>query len=177
VNGSIEGVAAKEKFDIEILAGRGARGSVSVGGASFDLIETSGTVYMRGNAAFYERIGGAVAARLLHGKWLKSAATGAKLAPLLHLTDLHGLIASSLAGHAGLARAGRSVVNGVPVVGVTDAAKGETVYVATNGPPYPVEISKSGSTGGTIAFDGWGAPVLLEPPTHAIDISALQPGA
>lgn len=175
VTGSIEARAgARETFDIEILAGRGARGNISVGGASFDLIETGGTVYMMGNAAFYARIGGAEAARLLRGKWLKAPANGSKLRPLLRLTDLHALVSSSLSGHAGLARAGTSAVKGVSAVGVGDAANRETVFVASSGPPYPLEISKSGSGGGTITFDRWNAPVALVPPPHAIDIAALH---
>jgi hypothetical protein len=174
VTGSIEGARAPEAFDIEIVAARGARGTVSAGGTSFELIENAGTVYMKGDAAFYRRIGGAEAARLLNGKWLKAPASGPKLSPLLRLTDLHGLIASSLAGHAGLAHAGTTVIGGVAVVGVADAAKHETVYVATKGVSYPVEISKTGAGGGTITFDRWNAPVVLAPPSHAIDITALQ---
>jgi hypothetical protein len=174
VTGSIDARAAHESFDIVIVAGKGAHGTVSTRDSNFELIETGGTVYLRGNAAFYRRIGGAEAARLLHGKWLKAPATGAKLAPLLRLADLHSLVSSSLAGHARLASAGASVVRGVAVVGVRDASAAETVYVATSGRPYPVEIAKTGSGGGTITFDAWDAPVALIPPARAIDISALQ---
>jgi hypothetical protein len=175
VVGSIEGTRAHESFDIEILAGKGTHGTVTVGGATFELIETAGTVYVRGDAPFYERIGGAEAARRLVGKWLKAPVTDPKLQPLLRLTDLHSLISVSLAGHAGLVSAGTSVVGGVHAVGVRDAAKDETVYVATNGSPYPVENAKGGLGGGTITLSGWNAPVLLLAPARAIDISALQP--
>jgi hypothetical protein len=175
VVGSIARAGGSETFDIEILAGKGAHGSVSVEGATFAVIEDAGTVYLKGNAAFYTRVGGRKAGELLHGKWLRAPASGAKFAPLLRLTDLHGLVSSSLAGHAGLRSLGASVVNGTRVVGVTDAALGETVYVATNGKPYPVEITKSGSGGGVVSFGAWNAPVALVPPARAIDISALQP--
>ena len=175
VAGSIEGTRAHESFDIEILAGKGTHGTVTVGGASFELIETAGTVYLKGDAAFYERIGGAEAARRLEGKWLKAPATDPKLAPLLRLTDLHSLISVSLAGHSGLVPAGTHVVGGIHVVGVRDTTKRETVYVATTGPPYPVAIAKSGLGGGTITLDRWNVPVLLLAPARAIDISALQP--
>jgi hypothetical protein len=175
VTGSIEGTRAHESFDIEILAGKGTRGTVTAGEANFELIEAAGTVYLRGDAAFYAKVGGAEAARRLQGKWLKAPASDPTLAPLLRLTDLHSLISVSLAGHTGLSSAGTSVLGGVHVVAVRDAGKGETVYVATNGRPYPVEISKTGLGGGTITLDRWNAPVLLVTPAHAIDISALQP--
>src|ERR1700751_2504546 len=54
VRGSIEGAKAHESFDIEILARRGTRGTVTAGGASFELIETAGTVYRKGEDAVYE---------------------------------------------------------------------------------------------------------------------------
>ena len=175
VAGTIEGARAHEAFDIEILAGKGTRGTVTAGGASFELIETAGTFYLKGNAAFYERIGGREAARRLNGKWLKAPASDPKLAPVLRLTDLRGLISVSLAGHGTLTSAGTGVVDNVRVVGVRDAAKGETVYVATNGPPYPIQISKSGLGAGAITLDRWNAHIALEPPHNAIDISTLQP--
>jgi hypothetical protein len=174
VVGTITRPTGSETFDIEILAGKGAHGSVSVEGASFSLIETAGTVYMKGNAAFYTRVGGAEAAKLLNGKWIKAPASEARFAPLLKLTDLHGLVSSSLAGHATLHSVGTRVVNRTPVVGVTDPALGETVYVATNGTPYPVEITKTGTNSGTITFGSWNGSVLLVPPAHAIDVAALQ---
>jgi len=174
VRGSIEGASAHESFDIEILAHRGTRGTVTSGGASFELIETTGTVYLKGDAAFYERVGGREAARRLEGKWLKAPATDPRVRPVLRLTDLHGLISVSLAGHSRLAAAGRSVIDGVSVVGVRDPVKGETVYVATNGPPYPIQISKTGLGAGTLTLDRWDAPVALVPPAHTIDLAALQ---
>jgi hypothetical protein len=175
VAGSFEGASAHESFDIEILAGKGARGTVTIDGASFELIETTGTVYVKGDTKFYERIGGGTAAQRLNGKWLKAPASDPKLQPLLRLTDLRGLISVSLAGHGRLANAGTSVVGNVPAVGVRDAARGETVYVATVGAPYPIQISKTGLGGGTITLDRWNAHVVLEAPHNAIDISALQP--
>jgi hypothetical protein len=174
VRGSIEGASAHESFDIAILARRGTRGTVTSGGASFELIETAGTVYLKGDAAFYERVGGREAARRLQGKSLKASATDPRVRPVLRLTDLNGLVSVSLAGHSRLAGAGRRVIDGVSVVGVRDPVKGETVYVATNGPPYPVQISKSGLGAGSLTLDRWNAPVALVPPAHAIDLAALQ---
>jgi hypothetical protein len=180
VVGSITRPTGTETFDIEILAGKGAHGSVTVEGATFDLIETAGTVYMKGNAAFYARVGGSAAdkreaGKLLHGKWIKAPASAAQFAPLLHLADLHTLVSTSLAGHAAPRSVGTSVVNGTPVVGVADPSLGETVYVATSGTPYPVQIAKSGTDGGTITFGAWNGSVILAPPAHAIDITTLQP--
>jgi hypothetical protein len=176
VAGSIQGNHASESFDVDLLAGRGASGTVTLSGASFQLIEIDGTFYLQGSPAFYERIGGSAAAKLLEGKWLKARATGEKFRPLTRLTDLRRLVASALSEHTDIKSIGTSRVDGRPVVGVSDLQRHETIYVATSGKPYPIEIAKSGSGGGRITFDRWDAPVTLSPPERAIDISKLQAG-
>jgi hypothetical protein len=176
VTGAIKGKHASESFDVELLAGRGARGTVTLSGASFQLIEIDGTFYLQGSPAFYERIGGSAAAKLLEGKWLKAPAAGEKFRPLTRLTDLRSLVASALAEHSDVKAVGARTVDGRQVVGVSDLQRHETIYVATSGKPYPIEIAKSGSGGGRITFDRWDAPVTLSPPERAIDISKLQAG-
>jgi hypothetical protein len=174
VIGSIDAPGSAESFDVQLLAGKGARGKVSLGGASFELIDTGATVYMRGSAAFYRRVGGSLAAKLLRGKWLKAPASDAQFASLKRLTDLRRLIGSVLAGHGAVTKGGSATIEGTPAVAVRDTAKGETVYVATSGQPYPLQITKTGSGGGSISFDRWNAPVTLRAPSQAIDLATLQ---
>ena len=57
---------------------------------------------------------------------------------------------------------------------MTDKTKGGTLYIATTGKPYPVEISKGGSGGGKINFDRWNAAVTVAAPANAIDVAQLQ---
>jgi hypothetical protein len=59
------------------------------------------------------------------------------------------------------------------VIAVKDTTNGGTLYVATTGEPYPIEVVKNGSAGGQIAFDPFNQPVRLTPPSNAIDISQL----
>jgi hypothetical protein len=65
-------------------------------------------------------------------------------------------------------------VDGQKVVAVTDKTKGGTLYVATTGKPYPVQISKPGAGGGRVVFDHWNASVALTAPANAIDLTQLQ---
>jgi hypothetical protein len=60
------------------------------------------------------------------------------------------------------------------VITITNASHGGTLYVATTGKPYPIQITKSGTSGGKILFDRWNAPVTLVAPKHSIDLSQLQ---
>ena len=65
-------------------------------------------------------------------------------------------------------------MRGHKVIAVNDKSNGGTLYVATTGKPYPIEIVKSGSDGGRVEFDRFNQPVTLTPPANAIDVSKLS---
>src|SRR5207302_7011194 len=114
-----------------------------------------GTVYIKGSPAFYRRIGGAAAAQLFQGKWLKAPASAGEFASITSLTDLRKLLDTTLTSHGKLTKGATTTVNGQQAITVTDSEKGGVLYVATNGKPFPVQISKSGANGGRIVFDRW----------------------
>jgi hypothetical protein len=174
VSGSIVSDGSPITLDMNLLAGKGGRGQLSESGLAFELIQVGKTVYIKGSNAFYKHIGGNAAAQLLEGKWLKAPASDADFASLSQLTDLRQLVDQTLASHGTLTKAGTSTVAGQKVVGITDKAKGGTLYIAATGQPYPVEISKSGSGGGKITFDRWNKTVTLAAPANAIDVAQLQ---
>jgi hypothetical protein len=90
------------------------------------------------------------------------------------LTNLHELVSKLLSTHGTLATGSTTTVNGQKVVAVNDTTKGGTLYVATTGRPYPVEIVKTGSQGGRMVFDRINESVSLTAPANAIDISQLS---
>ena len=75
-----------------------------------------------------------------------------------------------------LGKGAPTTADGQAVIPLTDASKAGTLYVATKGKPYPVEIIKRGSNGGQIAFADWNAPVSLAAPANAVDLTQLQSG-
>jgi hypothetical protein len=79
-----------------------------------------------------------------------------------------------LSSHGKLAKGGTSTVAGQKVIAVNDTTMGGTLYVATTGEPYPVEVAKAGSGGGRVVFDHYNQPVSLTAPADAIDITKLQ---
>ena len=172
--GSIVSRGTPITLDLDVLAGSGARGRLSENGLGFELIDTAGTVYIKGSAAFYRRVGGAAAATLLQGKWLKAPASSPEFASISTLTDLGTLIDTTLSGHGTLSKGATTTIKGTKVIGITDVQKGGTLYVATSGPPYPIEITKSGASGGTVTFDHWNEPLTIKAPAGAIDISQLR---
>ena len=161
-------------IDLHIVAGKGGKGTLSEHGVSFELVRIGDTAYIKGSAAFYKKFAGAAAAQLLQGKWLKASATTGQLASLTPLTDLVKFFDTALANHGTLAKGSETTVHGVKVIGVKDTTKGGTLYVATTGKAYPIEVTKTGASGGTLTFDEWDKPVSLSAPPNAVDISKLK---
>ena len=177
VSGSTVTGGSPITLDLRLVTGKGGRGRLSENGLSFELIEIDGTIYINGSSAFYSHFAGPAAAQLLHGKWLKASTSNASFAGLSSLTNLRKLLDAALTtNHKALVAAGTSTVGGQAVVGVKDTAQNGILYVATTGPSYPLEITKSGTGGGTITFSEWDQPVTLTPPANAVDIEQLQKG-
>jgi hypothetical protein len=174
VSGSIDNGGRPVGLDVNILAGRGARGRLSENGLSFELIQTGGNVYIKGSPAFYRRVGGAAAAQLLQDRWLKAPASSPEFASLSSLTDLRRLLNTALSTQGAVAKSGTATVNGQRALALADPARGGTLFVATTGRPFPIEITKTGANGGSISFDRWDQPVALTIPAGALDITQLQ---
>ncbi len=176
IDGTITSNGKPISLDMELLAGKGGKGKISQEGFTIQLIQTGGSVYINGSAAFYQHVSGSAAAQLLQGKWLKAPANSGELASLAELTDLGKLVDTALSDHGTLAKGSAATVEGQKAIGLKDTTKGGTLYVATTGTPYPVEITKAGKESGKVVLDRWDQPVTLSAPAGAIDISKLQKG-
>jgi hypothetical protein len=174
VSGSVVSGGTPISLDLSLVSGKGARGSMSENGLGFQLIGVGQYVYINGSPAFWSHFGGAAAAQLFQGKWLKAPATTGNFASLSSLTNLHQLLRGLLSSHGTLSKGATTTVNGQKVVPVKDTSQGGTLYVATTGKPYPLEILKTGAAGGHITFDRFNQSVSLTAPAHSIDISQLK---
>ena len=176
IKGSIVSGGKPIALDMELLAGKGGKGTISQEGFTIQLIQTGGAVYINGSSDFYKHVSGSAAAQLLQGKWLKAPANSGELASLAELTDLSKLIDTALAGHGKVEKGGTGTVEGRKAVILKDTTNGGSLYVAATGKPYPLEIAKGGSESGRVVFNRWDQPVTLTAPSGAIDIGALQKG-
>lgn len=172
VSGSIVTGGVPLTLDLTLVSGKGGLGSMSEGGLAFKIVNVGQTVYLQGTPEFWEHYGGAAVARLLNGKWLKAPATG-QFASIAALTDQARLVGSILLTHGALAKGSTTTVNGHRVIAVTGKSTNGTLYVATTGTPYPIEITRAGTGGGRITFDDFNQPVTLTPPSNAIPLSQL----
>jgi hypothetical protein len=174
VSGALNDGGQSIKLDLNILSGKGAKGSMSQNGLSFQIIAVGKYVYINGSPGFWKHFGGSAAATLFQGKWLKAPANSSDFASLSSLTNLHQLAQALLTGHGSLSKGSTSTVNGHKVIAVQDTSKNSQLYVATTGKPYPIEIAKAGSAAQHVDFDSYDASVALSPPAKSIDISQLQ---
>lgn len=158
-------------LDLDLQAKRGARGTISVSGLSFQFIQVPGVVYIKANRAFLRHFGSPTVMRLA-GRWLRSSPNASGLGGFSGLTDLHEVFSSLLSSHGVLKKAGTTTFNGQSVVAVTDTTKGGTLYVASTGRPYPVGVRNSSQ--GELRLDHYNEPVSLTPPAHAVDLSQLS---
>jgi hypothetical protein len=174
--GSIDSEGKPITLDMELLAGKGGQGKIGQEGFTINLIQTEGSVYINGSAAFYRHVGGTAAAQLLQGRWLKAPSNSGELASLASLTNLSKLIDAALANHGTLSKGAKATIEGQPAIAINDTAKGGTLYVATTGKAFPLEIAKNGKESGKVLLNHWDQTVTLKPPEGAIDISKLQNG-
>jgi hypothetical protein len=161
-------------LDLTFARGKGATGSISLNGAEFDLILIGNTAYIRAGSAFWKKYGGpnAGVGQLLTNKWLKFSANNAQLGPLTRVANQTSFF-KLLKSHGKLENKGDTTFKGQSAVAIDDTTQGGTLYVASSGTPYPLGITQSGSSSGTITFDKWNQPVTLTAPKGALDFSHL----
>jgi len=137
---------------------------------------SSARVYLNAGATFWRANANAATAALVANKWLKAPSTGsfASFTEFGSLTDLFKALFSS---HGKLAKSASTTVRGIAAIGLIDKTNGGTLYVATKGEPYPLEISDPSSSGGSITFTDFNAPVKITAPAGAIDLSKLNSSA
>lgn len=173
IAGSLASGGSPITLNMYLASGTGGRGKLAENGLSFELIVVDNSIYIKGSPAFYSHFGGSAAAQLFRGKWLKAPASSGELASLASLTNLSKLIDQALADTSTLVKGATTTVAGQPVVELTDAAKDGSIYVATTGKPFPVQLVKRGTESGKITFSGWNQPITLTPPPNAIDLGAF----
>jgi hypothetical protein len=173
VSGKVLSSGQSVALDLNLLNGKGGTGTMSQNGLGFKIVAVGPEVYINGSSAFWTKFGGSAAAQLLSGKWLKAPASG-QLSSLATLTSVQKLFSQLLSSHGKLVTGKTTTVRGQQVVAVNDTTNGGTLYVATSGKPYPIEISKTGSEGGQLVFDHFNQPVTLTAPANATDISQLK---
>jgi hypothetical protein len=154
------------------MASNGGRGQVSLLGLNFELIRVGNTLYAKGNHAFYTRLSATTGLHLPQGVWLKAPASAGKLAQLASFTDLSRELNLLLNANNPIAKGHTSTVNRQRAIELRQTGQLFTgsLFIATSGKPYPIELLKRGRESGQTTFSGWNAPVSLTAPANAVAI-------
>jgi hypothetical protein len=154
------------------LASNGGRGQISGLGLAYEVIRIGNTLYLKGNSAFYTRLSSTTGLHLPRGAWLKAPANGGRLAQLAAFTEMSGELGRLLSSTAPITKGATTTVNGQKAIELKESAQlfSGSLYIATTGKPYPIELLKRGRESGQTTFSGWNAPVSLAAPANAIAI-------
>ena len=177
-----EGGTGTERFAIDLrYSDDNSAGTLGVNGQTIELRKLGQTVYLKGSREFWSGNGGEGAAQLLTGKWLKTPLTDQRFSGLSALTDLDKAADGILDPDGTITKGEQKSINGVPCVGLVSSGKdGGTLWIATQGEPYPVRIEPSaGSTEkGSLDFSGYGEKTTVEvpPADQVVDVSKLPSG-
>lgn len=169
VAGSIVQSGVPVSLDLHLDRPRGGEGTVSENHLPFRLIAAGQDLYILGSPGFWTHFGGASAAKLFQNKWLKVPDSG-QFATLGNLVSIPTFFKQLLASHGKLVKAGQATVGGQAAVGVRDTKENGTLYVASTGQPYPLEIVKHGADGGRVSFSDFNHPVSVQAPAKSISL-------
>lgn len=173
-------------IDMRLRGADGGTGQLSADGDTFQLLRIGQDVYLRGDASFYSTVAGERSglspqvSAALQGKYLHVPGSDRGYAKFTDFTSVDGLFGDLVKLSGKLRKDGQVTVHGVRSLSiVTGDGHGAQLAVAMNGTPYPTLYRPAGTSGGSVEFLDYGAPVELTPPPAAqvVDIDKLAKAA
>jgi ABC-type cobalamin/Fe3+-siderophores transport system ATPase subunit len=156
------------------LANNSAHGQIDLFGLSFEVIRTGDTLYVKGNPTFANRLSTTTGLHIPPNTWLKGSTHNGALAQLGGLTEPHNELARILSTLDPPQKGARVRINGQPTIELKQTKPDtSTLYIATTGQPYPLQIIKHGQETGKTTFTNWNQHITITPPPNPIDITQL----
>jgi hypothetical protein len=155
--------------DLRLVKGRGAFGTVGSKGGRITVVRVGNAAYVAlDKASLRAATGSDEAARRYAGKFFSvTSANRQSFAPFVALTDAAQAFGPALTPTGTVTKGAESTLNGRRVVDLlVDGGSTGDVFVALDGPPYPVRIG-FGKGGQHVDFDSYGAKVPLAAPPKA----------
>lgn len=177
-NGTSEG--STFAVDMRMKGAGGGKGTVTVEHNLVEILRIGKDAYLKGDADFWkQQTGDAAAAELLKGKYLKAPGDEPQLQSVLLFTHPGTFADKVMKADGAVTKGEQRTIAGLQTVGLTFTALKEkvTLYVATTGKPYPMQLSTTGEAGETSSFDfiEYDKPLDLKPPPtdQVVDTSKL----
>ncbi len=150
--------------------GRNLKGTQTGQAQPVEFIRIGDDLYVKAGDGFWSTIVSLSQIAHLSSKWVKVPASSPTFSALI--PDPKTMLSNA----TGVTKSGSSTLDGKPVVGLT--SQGSTVYVATDGEPYPVKVEGTQNTEfgpGTLVaeFSRYGAvtTTITAPTGEIVDIS------
>lgn len=176
VKGDVKRASQSVSLDVRTNNTEGT-GKVRSGGQDLQLRLVDSTVYVRGDKALYAQFGSQ--SKRLEGKWLKASSTNQSFAKLTAFFNIRQLIGTVLKPGETLRKGAKTTIHGQDAIALKDS-KGATLYVALDGPPYPLRIQAGpgGASSGRMDFTDWNKKVAVDAPAtdSVVDVDALRKG-
>jgi len=175
--GNVNDSGQKGSLDFEV-SGKDVKGTVTIGAGKVELLQVGGQSYMRPNEKFLVATGSVTQAQakafvaLVGDRWAKVPASDKSLDSLFAIADPDTFLKPTGKVSKGKAK----VISGVPTIAVIESGSdGGTLYVATTGKPYPVELTaKNGSTLNFSSVGATFADIKAPSANQVVDLAALQ---
>jgi hypothetical protein len=168
--GNVDG----EQMDLDFWfkGAEGGKGQGTVDGQQVEMIRLGQDFYFKAEEAFWADVtDDPEAAREMASKYLKTSANDPDLRLMAVFTDISAFSTRFLTPDGSFTMGERRTIRGIEAVGLTETGpRGETIYVAVEGPAYPLQLStnKPDDTQ-TLDFVEYGAPVeVTEPPADQV---------
>lgn len=144
--------------------GRGARGTLTQDGSTFEVLAVDGAVYVRGNLDWLADEVAESARRTLGDKWLLLPDESAQ--SLATITDPDAFADAVLTPTGTVQSVGVSEIEDVPAVGIRYLDTDATAWLSGVGEPYPLLVERLGATAtdGVLRFSDVDEPVTLTAP-------------
>jgi hypothetical protein len=157
------------------LTNDGGHARISLLGLVYEAIRTGETAYLKGNRALYTHLNALTAnavGNIPTGTWLKASSNSGPIAEVAAVTDLRRELNVLLGVTGPLTIGATTTIHGQNVIELKETAKLFTgsLYIATTGKPYPIELLKHGRETSHTTFTNWNKPIPLTPPANTITI-------
>jgi hypothetical protein len=132
-------------------------------------------VYLKGNDEFNRKFGGALGAQLLTDRWLYGPADQASLVEAAGSLDYRAVVTDALKVDGKLRKESPTTFDNQRVIRLRD--DDSYYYVALDGTPYPVAVTKTSKSQDGIRFSNWGQEVSVSAPDPGSLLDASSAGA
>lgn len=148
----------------------GAVGTIKQSGLTINLVNTGGSSYIKAPTAYFTSGGAAAAdAATVANKWVKLPASATSFAEFT-LNALADDLAKPSSGSTIEDAVTKGKVDGKSVV-ILKQSTGSQLFVAAEGPAYPLKLISAGTTKSTSTFTDFGKKVTVTAPAGAIPLS------